>query len=271
MSADSHGAMSAGHRRLHRARTIALLLASLLPACGGGSPPSGPTPTATPPPAFQTQQSANFTFRYTAIDASTVAQTAARVEAEHARVTRDLGVTGMGRVTITLYPDQAALRAGVAPFVGVIPSFATGLVTGPYDVHIVSPNAQPGSYDTVIVHIVHEFAHGVSLVANPGFANNPRWLWEAVALYEARQFVDPRGLGYLTSLQPPTLAQLSDISDVRIYDVGALIGEFVVETWGQEALVRLVRTNGDLAAVLGIDDATFVSRWMAYVRSRYGF
>ena len=83
--------------------------------------------------------------------------------------------------------------------------------------------------------------------------------------------VDPRGLSCMTSLQPPTLAQLSQIADVRIYDVGALIGAFIVETWGREALVRLVRANGDVAAVLGVDEATFVGRWMAYTRARYGF
>jgi hypothetical protein len=205
------------------------------------------------------------------MDAATVAQTAARVEAEHARITRDLGVTGMSRVTVTLYPDQASLRAGVAPFVGTIPSFATGLVTGPYAVHIVSPSAQPGAYDASVADIVHEFAHCVSLVANASFGNNPRWLWETVALYEAGQLVDPRGLAYMTSLQPPTLAQLNQISDVRIYNVGALIGAFIVETWGRDALARLVRANGNVAAVLGVDEATFVSRWMAYTRSRYGF
>jgi hypothetical protein len=251
------------------ARALGLLLAVLVPSCGGGSPP-GPTPT-TPFAVFETHQSANFTFRYTPMDAATVAQTAARVEAERARIIQDLGVSGMSRVTVTLYPDQASLRAGVAPIVGTIPSFATGLVTGPYAVHIVSPNAQPGAYDRAVVDIVHEFAHCVSLVANPGFANNPRWLWETVALYEAGQLVDPRRLSYMTSLQPPTLAQLSQIADVRIYDVGALIGAFVVETWGRDALARLVRANGDVAAVLGVDEATFVSRWMTYARSRYGF
>jgi hypothetical protein len=254
-----------------RARALALLLGGLAPACGGGSPPVGPTPASPPPTVFETHQSANFSFRYTAMDAATVAQTAARVEAEHARITRDLGVAGMSRVTVTLYPDQASLRAGVAPIVGTIPSFATGLVTGLYAVHIVSPSAQPGAYDAGVVNIVHEFAHCVSLVASPSFANNPRWLWETVALYEAGQLVDPRGLAYITSLQPPTLARLSDVSDARIYEVGALIGQFIVETWGQEALVRLVRANGEVAAVLGVDEAAFVSRWMAYTRSRYGF
>jgi hypothetical protein len=264
--------MNAGFDRMIRsARPLVLLLAGSATACGGGSPPDGPTTPSGPPIAFETHPSANFTFRYTAMDAATVAETAARVEAQHARIARDLGVASMGRVTVTLYPDQAALRAGVAPIVGTIPSFATGLVTGPYDVHVVSPNAVPGGYDVGITTIVHEFAHCVTLVVNPGFANNPRWLWESVALYEAGQIVDPRGLAYMTSLQPPTLAQLSQIADTRIYDVGALIGAFIVETWDGDALPRLVRANGDVASVLGIDEATFVSRWMAYGRARYGF
>ena len=253
------------------ARVFVLMLAVLAPSCGGGSRPDGPTQPTQPAPAFETHTSANFIFRYTPIDAATVAQTAARVEAERARILQDLGVPSMSRVTVTLYPDQASLRAGVAPIVGTIPSFATGLVTGPYDVHIVSPSAQPGSYDVSVVNIVHEFAHGVTLVANPSFANNPRWLWEAVALYEAGQVVDPRGLAYMTSLQPPALAEMNSFSDLRIYDVGALIGAFIVDTWGREALPRLVGTNGNVAAVLGVDEATFVSRWMAYTRSRYGF
>jgi hypothetical protein len=252
-------------------RALALLLFGLASACGGGSRPDGPTTPSTPAPAFETHPSANFSFRYTTIDAATVAQTAARVEAERVRILQDLGVASMGRVTVTLYPDQASLRAGVAPIVGTIPAFATGLVTGPYDVHIVSPNAQPGSYDIGVVHIVHEFAHGVTLVANPGFANNPRWLWEAVALHEAGQLVDPRGLAYMTSLQPPALAEMNSFSDLRIYDVGALIGAFIVDTWGRVALPRLVAANGNVAAVLGVDEATFVDRFLVYARSRYGF
>ena len=38
--------------------------------------------------------------------------------------------------------------------------------------------------DALIEAAVHEFAHGVSLHVNPRFGNNPRWLWEAVAIYE---------------------------------------------------------------------------------------
>jgi len=42
------------------------------------------------------------------------------------------------------------------------------------------------------VNVVHGFCHAVSLYVSPTFGNNPRWLWEAVALYENAEFVDPR-------------------------------------------------------------------------------
>jgi hypothetical protein len=122
-----------------------------------------------------------------------------------------------------------------------------------------------------VTAIVHEFAHCASMAANPAIANNPRWLWESVALYEAGQVVDPRTLPYVTSGTPPTLAELSRIEDTRIYDVGGLIGEFVVVTWGRQALRDLVRRGGALQAVLGVDEATFTARWFAYARERYAF
>ena len=54
----------------------------------------------------------------------------------------------------------------------------------------------------VVVAIVHEFAHCASMRVNPAIANNPRWLWETVALYEAGQIVDPRTLPYMTAHRP---------------------------------------------------------------------
>lgn len=33
--------------------------------------------------------------------------------------------------------------------------------------------------------VVHEYSHLVTLALNPSFNNNPRWLWEATAIYES--------------------------------------------------------------------------------------
>jgi hypothetical protein len=252
--------------RVHGARAhgvIAAVVTALL-ACGGHA--TSPSAAVT----YATYGSAHFTFRYTPIDAATVAQTAALVEGQVARITTSLAVTAMPAVTVTLYADRAALQDAVRPSVGTLPSFASGLVTGPDQIHILSPNfSSAWTYERGVTAIVHEFAHTVSLRVSPTIANNPRWLWESVALYEAGQFVDPRGLAYMTAGQVASPVELNAIEDTRIYDVGHVIGAFVVANWGEAGLVALVRQNGSPSAVnLTADE--FAQRWRTYLRTTYG-
>jgi hypothetical protein len=248
------------------ARVVAL--AAVLAGCGGGTPTLPPTPS---PAAFATHSSAHFTFRYAPLDAASVAATAASVEAHHARILGDLGLAEMPPVMVTLYPDRESFRAAVVPLIGNVPAFASGLVTGPGDIHVLSPNlASAWSYANGVVAVVHEFAHCASMRVNPDIANNPRWLWETVALYEAGQIVDPRTLPYMAAHRPPALADLDRIENTAIYEVGGLIGQFIVETRGRAALRELVRTGGALPAVLGVDQTVFVSQWMEYLERRYG-
>jgi hypothetical protein len=71
--------------------------------------------------------------------------------------------------------------------------------------------------------------------------------------------------------RPPTLEQLNaDVSASRqVYEVGYTIGEFAVSRGGSEALVRLVRSNGDTAAVLGLSPSEFEDEWYAFIREKY--
>ena len=110
----------------------------------------------------------------------------------------------------------------------------------------------------------------MSLVVNGGIANNPRWLWEAVAVYEAGQFVDPRSLPYLAGGASLTLDSLNSLDNTRIYDVGYVMAEFIITRWGADALVALIATNGNLAMVTGLSAAEFITAWRGFVRSRYG-
>lgn len=259
---------------MRKAVTPALALAGALavgsPGCGGPGA-GGPAGPSSGPPEFSTFTSAHFVFHHTGLDSANVAAAAASVEAHHGRISADLGVSSMPVVAVYLYPDRRSLQEAVQPLVGTLPSFATGLVTAVDRIHIVSPNAASvWPYDRGVQAVVHEFAHCVSLRLNPSFGNNPRWLWESVALYEAGQFVDPRALPYMAAGQPPSLAELDRLSDTRVYEVGHTIGAFVVETRGREALVELVRANGDTRRVLGLDAAAFTSEWYAFVRARYG-
>jgi hypothetical protein len=172
-------------------------------------------------------------------------------------------VADVAQVRVRIWQDQAAWNAEIARHFGR--SFTTGgYITGMDEMRLLA-------VDRVAVNATHEFAHIVSLYLNPGFANNPRWLWEATALYENGELVDPRTLGYMTGGRPPTLQTLnSDISaNTQVYEVGYTLAEFVVETYGRDALLRLIRSSGDLATVLGLTPAEFERDWYAFVRARH--
>ena len=241
----------------------------LLFAGCGGSNASYPTAPSAVPAEFTTYQSSGFTFRYTAMDSATIAQTAAALESELPRMLDDIGVSAMPQVVVTLYPSGEALRQGVGNTAGPIPAFATGLVTGPTSIHVISPNlSTTWAYPDGVTAIVHEFAHCVSLVANPSFANNPRWLWESVALFEAGQVTDPQTLPYFSAGgTPPTLAQLNAVDNTIVYTVGATLGRFIVDTRGREAYRELIRSNGDLSRVLRTTEPAFLADWRAFVRT----
>jgi hypothetical protein len=234
-------------------------------ACGG----SVSSPSASTAGPSETLRSAHFVLHYSATDAATVQQTSDRLEAEYPRIVADLQVSSMPVVQIYLYGSHDALVAGAGPNAGVIPAWATGLATAVDQVHMMSP-AVAGPYDRALSNLVHEFAHCVSIKLRPSIPNNPRWLWEAVAIYESRQAVDPRTLGYLVARQPPAFSRLNSFDNTLVYEVGYLIAEFVVERWGQERLVALVAANGDTLGVLGISSSDFESQWFSAVRSKYG-
>ena len=111
---------------------------------------------------------------------------------------------------------------------------------------------------------------GVQTCALP-ISNNPRWLWEAVALFENQEFVQPRTVSYLARGAYPTLQQLNADPNAsrQIYDVGYVLGEFIVSQWGRAAFLQLIRTNGDLPGVLGISTPAFENSWARWLQDRY--
>jgi len=246
-------------------RLVAAAVALWMCSCGG--PAAMPTSAAA-----GTFTSAHFVFNYTALDAANIGEIAAAVEREHARIVADCGLDSVPAVTVTFYTDHAVLEAATRATAGVVPAWASGLITSATQIHLMSPNSPAWApYSRMLTNLVHEFAHCVSMRLNPRIANNPRWLWETVAIYEAGQTVDLRSISYMTALQPPAFASLDSVENGRVYDIGYSIAEFVVARWGRRGLTDLVSANGDTAAALGIPLSAFERDWFAFARQRYGF
>lgn len=119
----------------------------------------------------------------------------------------------------------------------------------------------------------HEFVHSASLRLNSEFGNNPRWFWEAVAIYESDEFIHPKELDYLVNGDFPSLEELNGMISKdganKIYDVGYLLSEFIIEKWGRKKYLKLIQNSGELDGILSIDSKSFEAQWKEFVQNKY--
>jgi hypothetical protein len=252
-------------------RAFVAALSLVVASCGGPSPAAPSASASGASPVAAPFASAHFVFFYTTLDSQNIEVIARAAEAEYSRILHDLGVDTLPPVQVHFYADHQALEAAVAAVAGPIPSWASGLATAQDQIHLMSPNHPAyAPFNRMLSNIVHEFAHCVSMRANPRIPNNPRWLWESVAIYESGQLVDPKTLAYMAAARPPAFATLNSLDNTLIYDVGYTIAAFIVGKGGQAALDELVRNNGDVATTFGIALDAFEREWYGFVRARYG-
>ena len=240
---------------------MAIVLGAMTIGCGGSDRPTTPSPVAeTLEPRLQTEH-----FRILAgrTPESDLRATADRVEQEYSRILTALGLRSVPEITVRVWSDADSYFDALTRYFGVRYN-SVGYITGPTELRLL---AGP----QLAINTVHEFVHAATLSVNPSFGNNPRWLWEAVALYENGEFIDPRTLPYVVSGAFPTLQQLNADPNAgrQIYELGYVLGEFIVSTYGRAAYLQLIASNGNLAATLGVSTAEFESAWQSFVRRRY--
>lgn len=247
--------MKSTRRKTHSYSLLAVALAAFA-ACRGASNPTAPDMPTTPVSLSLSMETAHFRLQYTAQDADKMDAYAAALEANHHRITRDLGQPNLPMITGRFYPDQASYTAATG-------WNATGSVDGPAMFSVVASPLNPSVP-------VHEFVHNVALHLTPT-AHQTMWLWESTAVYEAEEFVHPATVPCLADGGDfPTLAQVSTRSgDCNIYRVGYTIVELIVERWGFAELRALIRAHGDTQAILGLSTAEFEATWREFVERRY--
>jgi hypothetical protein len=255
---------------MRRAVACAGLGTALIGACSCGGPPA--TPSGPSPPSAYEQPAVKMTSTHFQILADRAAPTVLSaivngLESEYPRMTSDLHVSGLPVTSVYVWADAASFYAHMQSTVGTVWQGATGWVPAAHTISILVR-----SHATIGRVAAHEFAHVVSIGVNASIPNNPRWLWETVALYENHEFVDPTTPAYMRAGSYPTLVDLNamDLADSRVYQVGFVLADYIVQTWGQDGLVRLIQVNGDVSAAFGITTPAFESGWHAFLHEKYG-
>jgi hypothetical protein len=246
--------------RFARAIVVSIAAAVATARCGG-------SPTAPGGSGGETLElrltTAHFRLFAGRASAAVVQSAADSLERQYARVLNDLNVTTVGPITVQIWQDEAAYYAVLDRFFGVHYQ-ANGYITGRDELRVLA-------VPQLDVNVVHEFCHAVSLSVSTTFANNPRWLWETVALYENGELVPPRTLDYMVRGAYPSLADLNADPNAgrQIYDLGYVIGEFIVARWGRAGLLELIRAHGDVGAVFGMPAGAFEAEMYASIRTTY--
>ena len=217
----------------------------------------------------QVYKTKHFRIFYTKLDDSNINEISDSLETNYVRIITDLQSQEVPIVTVHFYPDTASFREGVKPWARNLSPWSTGITLGDSVIHIISPDAANQDYKEMIKSTIHEFAHCVSRNINKTIANNPRWLWEAIAIYESNQTSDPHHLFYLVNQKPPSLNKLNDWSDTTIYDVGYFVVQYIVEIKGNTALNSLIKNNGNIKQTLNMNDEEFTKEWFAFVKKKY--
>jgi hypothetical protein len=190
------------------------------------------------------------------------------LEAAYPRVTADLRTGELATVSAYVWTDETSFNAAMRSNLGTVWPGTKGYVFATRNIAVLAVASAAAIAETA----THEFIHVATQAVNPSISNNPRWLWETVALYLNGEIVNPATLAYMRTGQLPTLAALNaSFNDSRqIYEVGYVLGEFIVANWGLDGMVRLVQTNGNVPDTLGLSVADFEARWYAFLKARYG-
>jgi hypothetical protein len=247
---------------MRSSRAIGLFLAVVVITTGCGSSPAAPSAAGVELLELKVT-SPHFRLFAGQTPETTVQSAADALERQYARVLSDLTVTSLGPITVQIWQDQTTYYAALDRYFGVHYQ-AAGYVAGTDELRVLA-------VPELDVNVVHEFCHAVSLSVSPTFANNPRWLWETVALYENGELVPPRTLDYFVRGTYPTLAELNADPNAghQIYELGYVVGEYLVAHWGRVGLLDLIRSHGDVTAVFGVTPGAFEAEMYGWIRAKY--
>ena len=194
------------------------------------------------------------------------------LESNYQRILQDLNVSSLPLVTVRIWKNYEDFHQEQENSLGQRYIGSMGYITWAKqpELKLMYREGDDGA-----ISMVHEFAHIASLAINSTIANNPRWLWEAIAIYEAGKLkVPPSQIEYIAARDFPTIEELSigynrDGEERNIYQVGYVLGEFIDSKWGAGTLSALIKSNGNIQETLKVPVPEFEASWHKFIQNRY--
>jgi len=228
------------------------------------------------PESRKEMKTQHFTFLFSSsIDTAAIIKLANALESNYFSIGNDLQTKPSNRIETNIYAQRWRFIKATGNW------SASGNIEGISKLHFLEKAW--GESDNAKV-AVHEFAHTVTLKLlldnetqpvsaksfDKKFSTFPVWLWEAISVYEAKQFVDPQTLPYLNNGQYPTLSEFNNrLKGGKIYSCGYTVIEYILSQYGQDNLISLIKNYGDLKKTFAVTDDQFCKDWYDFVKAKY--
>ncbi len=115
--------------------------------------------------------------------------------------------------------------------------------------------------------LLHEFTHTVTMALAPE-QKNPDWLWDGIAMYMAQD--EDRSEPYYEEMLNGGIPEIYTLknNDRDRYKYGYSLVEYIVEEYGREKLVELLKEYGDIEKVLNITESEFRDGWIEFLKEK---
>ena len=198
------------------------------------------------------------------------------LEGNYRLITEHLRTEFTEKIRVYIYPDIKTFHSALN--VPDAPEWAVGAATM-NELRMVSP-LNPGNYHTresLMQAIVHELVHAAVLNARKpqGLDGLPQWLNEGYAFYEAGQMTDDMLKAAKLNARedaPPSWMQLdrantAEFGDMNGYVLSATIIEFLVNTYGLDRLIRLIKAPEEIESIYRTSQRDLEKKWLEYLRN----
>ena len=218
----------------------------------------------------------HFTFLFSSsIDSTTIIKLANALENNYARIGNDLKTQPANNIETNIYAQRWR-------YIKAIGNWSASVnIEGISKLYFVEQAWGESNNKKVAVH---EFSHAVTLKLlldnepqpvnsknfDKKFSTFPTWLWEAISVYEAKQFVDPKTLPYLNNGQYPGISELNNrLKGGKIYSCGYTIIEYILAKYGKDNFIKLIKNYGNLQNTFNVTDDQFCKEWYEFVKEKY--
>lgn len=194
----------------------------------------------------------------------------ANLQNHRQQLLKDFKLDAMPKVVVRIWDDETTFLAEQEKAIGKKFPGSFGYVL-PTKGGATSEMGLVNNHQNISGTAIHEFVHLITLEINPNFSNNPKWLWEAIAIYKSESswkyakqpdMIRSRFNAFANSL-------FTSQDTAAVYALGYTIGEYIDETWGGDAFIELIKSNGDFACLTDKPIDEIFQDWKKFVEATY--